>query len=423
MFHQNNISEDGIKDITTALEWKEFFNKAELLDNNQIPRFKVIKNVRFAPSDSFSEISIFKVSEQDYGGVFFDNCHIDNADQDNPFTIKQQHDNCVLSLKNIIIGNARIIIETATKCINIINGHISKLSFDEDHSKAVLDLLMLNNITGKKEGYADKSYFEAIRYNFCKIFCGYKEQKLYKSKVSKFTDIIIKCEINRLYFDGNDKLCHGSTIRSIEFSTSGLISNKAFFNNTRFKCPIIFTNCAPEKSLPQNTVFQNTEFDTNPDHIGEFRILKDIMSIHKNEHAEISFAAYEMESRHKGINQGHLKNWYRIDYFAEAFVSTISFRFNRFGKSYLQPIKWLTITYILFSIVYCGIQLPYNLLELTTTLTASFHVTLIPISLINKNFATDTAILNYWVKAIHVSFSSVLWYLLIVGIKKRFRQH
>lgn len=252
---------------------------------------------------------------------------------------------------------------------------------------------------------------------------------------------MIDCEVDNLTLSKtkfNVNSCINDTIiGESKFENCSFEGYFSFINNTFIKAPNF--SFEKEQKYPNNIIFQRCTFeDYSEDAAGRYRLLKDVMASANNEQEETRFAGLEMRSRDKTLS------WKPKDFF-EKICSMFALLFNNYGMSISRPLFVLFLLVISGTAIFCNFPVlitknpSINVNEIKGTwayaiynsdiiLVKSTYYSMInclgPINFfLNENLITA---INIWGQSIAVFqgiISSILWYLLIVGVKKRFRQH
>ena len=186
-----------------------------------------------------------------------------------------------------------------------------------------------------------------------------------------------------------------------------------------------------------NFHFFNCSFkDFSSDSINKYRDLKDKLSKLQNDTGEILFASLEMRAENKQLK-------FRSSAWFEKSISYLAFAFNKYGLSIVQPILVWIILLIVFSFIYYQLDLYHcsGLMcykepkpswyyqismngKFAKSLYFSFYKSMGPLQLLTKNvpIACDSITCTAW-STLHSILSSISLYLIVAGIKKRFRQH
>ena len=183
---------------------------------------------------------------------------------------------------------------------------------------------------------------------------------------------------------------------------------------------------------------KNTYLEKTPEQAHVFRYLKAEMSRIHNVRAETLFASYELESRHRAMAQLKSKNfWDYLDYF----VSSIYKASNRWGREPFRPLKGLVLTFLIFSFTYMTFfsvevdpnnefvkELWQSEVNLMTNehraVVLSFVNSLGPLKLIQSlNLFTLDKAAYAIVPLVQTIISSYLLFLLLLGIRRRYRSN
>ena len=223
------------------------------------------------------------------------------------------------------------------------------------------------------------------------------------------------------------------SLRNVYFSSS--IERFLVFEKTNFqKAPLL-----PSKGVLDNTEHINfsgcsfNEFSKTA--TGIYRLNKEFFEKRKNEAEKTRFTSLELRSRGAGLK------WSVSDFF-EKIASIIYYQLNGSGFSLGRPLLWLGgLTFVAFILYWCGDLTTINenfknyqykdwILDIKNrgncgqSLYYSILNSLGPLRLIPM---TQVVVAKHWwvqtISFVHGFLSTVLWYLFLMGIKKRFKQN
>jgi|GEM_PF-3904008 len=230
---------------------------------------------------------------------------------------------------------------------------------------------------------------------------------------------------------------------------SGLQSHDAIFNNAEFLNTTEFVGCkfygSPKfhgVKFHSDTSFHRSKFHDvkSPSAVGDYRTLKQSMNDLGAEHDSMIFHALEMESRRNTILPEIWKFWHPK--WHETFASWFLKLTTNYGRNFWLPCIWLLISLFVYTTIYkniggvgCNIEkldgsdlwmkdlcVPEIKEGYKINLMYSFQRFWGPLGLI-----FDSGLLSpktFGIKLISISqfiLSSVLWFILIVQIRRQFR--
>jgi hypothetical protein len=183
----------------------------------------------------------------------------------------------------------------------------------------------------------------------------------------------------------------------------------------------VFTR-APElqsSKFPSDTTFYKTQF-LNEDYesVGAYRFLKKAMGDIGNEVDEATFAAFEIICRSKSLETDEDR--------IELTLLSCYRELNDIGRKPFRPLVWLYLLWIWSVNVYLLAELGFMKSgSISHAMLAATLNTFLPLKLITPTGSTMPT--EHWLSVVmtstHVFIASVLWYLLITGIRRRFRTH
>lgn len=220
------------------------------------------------------------------------------------------------------------------------------------------------------------------------------------------------------------------------------------FKNTRFS-KLTFFNCkfyvAPDflgSELNHQTIFSQCYFfDMRQDAIANYRLLRSEMQRLGNERETIMFSSLELESSH--LYEFENKNITPSDK-CEKYISILYRHFNDYGKDVFKPILWLVLLLIVFwELYFFGDLLEVNIESIKKApnwiqqsllsdngYRVSFYGSL------SESAINSLGPIGYFVEENHIQshnligeitillqrvFSSLMWFLWILQIRRRFK--
>lgn len=220
-----------------------------------------------------------------------------------------------------------------------------------------------------------------------------------------------------------------SDIGDFSARNSTFLGTSDFVKNNFRKAPEFY-----RATLHPMTTFHRSEFfDTTEGSAPRYRQLKVLMDQAKNEVEESVFGALELECRYKGLD------WKRDR--IEKFLSLWYSWLNDYGRSPFKPGLWILGQFVVAFFIHYAFErvssgwlfhadiattpIEYRLSEpLPKSLWTAFVGVLGPLRLLGSlNIVPPSSISGILVSWMEVLFSTLFWFLLIAGIRRRFRTH
>jgi hypothetical protein len=210
-----------------------------------------------------------------------------------------------------------------------------------------------------------------------------------------------------------------------------------------------FFNCtfyiAPDFSgseLTHQTVFSQCHFyDNRRESIAKYRFLRSQMQRLGNERETVMFSSLELETSHLAEFQGrHISRSDKV----EKQLSILYSRFSDYGRDILKPLTWILSTFLLFTFLYSfggllevnieSIKKAPNWIQESLLSDNEYRTSLY--SSLSESAINSLGPIGYFVEENHIQshnligeitillqrvFSSLMWFLWILQIRRRFK--
>lgn len=312
--------------------------------------------------------------------------------------------------------------------------------------------------------FVNASFMKAVRIDIEKC-----EKFHMETNIINGINIVLR-ECKSLILSGNfNKEFRGNFQAIKTASIRGSFNNDTYFDKSTFNCSDFngaqFTNYVSFKfcnftkapdflgaKFTNHVSFYGAEFSdvTSTESEGRYRLLKDKMREVSNDADEILFSSYELESRHKDFKKSD--RW-------QYFFSFLYWILNNYGRSLMRPVVSILIIWVFFAVVFFKFENSFYVDDklglpnipilhelkisdnsakaiehhswVTDTKFDSRPVQSMKFSAINMlgplrlisffegfKVTTFAYMMLTWIQSV---LATILWYLFIVGIKRRFR--